>query len=310
MKLRLISLLLIVFSQTISAHGSSQVDGEWQPVLKTSKNSHVVTQIQSSPLGNEILIAYSGAGRLEVLAEDNTPFIRITQQGVFANWDHPMWFKVQTAGPRPLPEWVKDGNIEAKWTQVSKNNYYGWYDQRLVKSDEHNDEWQIGIAVDGERQTIDGYFKSLNPPETRTLVTLDNSAAPIANLSAMIIPGVDSAIRVSYTGDHHMVVLDKQDEPMLRFSPKGVEANTASTGWKALGRKPYGAAVNDMESKNTEASDTKNSWVLLSSHSAYTWPDSRIQSDETGDSWAIPVFCHSDKVVKNIEGGWLEVAQR
>jgi hypothetical protein len=300
MKLLLISLMLTVFSQAIYAHGSSQVDGEWQPVLKTGEKGKVVTQIQSSPLGNEILIAYSGEGRLEVLSEDDTPFIRITKQGVFANWDHPMWFKVQTAGPRPLPEWVKDGNIESKWTQVSNNNYYGWYDQRLVKSDDHSNQWQIGIAVDGERQTIDGYFKSLNPPEKRTLVTLDNSATPIANLSAMIIPGVDSAIRVSYSGDHHMVVLDKQKEPMLRFSPKGVEANTSSTGWKTLGRKPYG----------TEPNSTKKNWVLLSSHSAYTWQDSRIQSDETGDGWAIPVFCHSDKVVKYIEGGWLEVAKR
>jgi hypothetical protein len=294
MKHLFIHFLLLVFAQNTFAHGSSKVDGEWQPILAISETSNVTSQIQSSPLGNEILVSFSGEGVLEVLADDNSPFIRITPKGVFANWDHPMWFKAQTAGPRPLPEWVKDGKIESKWTQVSENTYYGWYDERLVKSDEHSTTWKIGIAIDGQPQNISGYFKSLSPPKKRTLVTLDGSATPIANLKAMIIPGVDSAIRVSYSGDHHMVVLDEQDEPMLRFSPKGVEANTSSSGWKALGRQPYESA---------------EGWVLLSSYAAYTWPDSRIQSAKDTESWAIPVFCHSDKVIKNIEGGWLEVAR-
>ena len=284
-----------VISSNVYAHGASAVAGEWLPVIDERGKSEaaILSQIQSSPLGNEILVQYEGEGKLEVLGDDNEPFIRITKSGVYANWDHPMWFKVQTAGPRPLPEWVTDQKLESKWTQVSERNYYGWYDKRLEKTDEHAERWNIVLAVNGQRQDLSGYFKSLTPPSKRTLVTVDNKAAPIADLTAMVIPGPERAIRVSYQGDHHMVVLDEYDEPMLRFSPKGVEANTQSKGWKQLGRSPV---------------DSDAKWVKLSAQAAYTWPDSRLDNDEQ-EKWKIPVFCHQDKKVKFIQGGWVEIAR-
>ena len=277
-----------------SAHGASAVAGEWLPVIDNANthNANITSQIQSSPLGNEILIEFTGKGKLEVLGNDGEPFIRITPSGVYANWDHPMWYKVQTAGPRPLPEWVTDNKVESKWSQVSKNNYYGWYDKRLEKIDEHLDKWNVAIALNGERSDISGYFKSLAPPAKRTLVTVDNVSSPIADLSAIVIPGAERAIRVSYQGDHHMVVLDEYQSPMLRFSPKGVEVNTLSKGWQALGRAP---------------SKSETQWVKVSSQAAYTWPDSRLEQQQE-DGWRISVFCHQNKKVKHIKGGWVEVA--
>lgn len=173
-----------------------------------------------------------------LIGDDNEAFLKITNTGVFANWDHPMWFEVQNAGPRPLPDWVQDGGLEDKWTQVSKNNFYGWYEHRLEKEDDHSSRWDIAIIVDGTRSALSGYFKSLAPPTKRTLVTLDQNQTAIKDLKAMVIPSAQSAIRVSYSGDHHMVVLDASDTPMLRFSPHEVEANTRSVGWKQLGREP------------------------------------------------------------------------
>ena len=277
-----------------SAHGASAVAGEWLPVIEKvdTQNANVISQIQSSPLGNEILVEFTGKGKLEVLGNDGEPFIRITPSGVYANWDHPMWYKVQTAGPRPLPEWVTDNKLESKWELVSKNNYYGWYDKRLEKTDEHLDKWNVAIALNGKRSDISGYFKSLAPPAKRTLVTVDNASSPIADLNAMAIPGAERAIRVSYEGDHHMVVLDEHQSPMLRFSPSGVEVNTHSKGWQALGRAP---------------AKTDRQWVKVSSQAAYTWPDSRLDKQSDG-GWKIPVFCHQDKKVKYIQGDWIEVA--
>jgi len=304
MIMRLTTMLALVLTSSVVAsnayaHGASAVSGEWLPVIDNPVNDEkgvqapfIVSQIQSSPLGNEILVQFDGEGELEVLGNDNMPFIRISKSGVYANWDHPMWFKVQTAGPRPLPEWVMDEKVESKWGRVSDKNYFGWYDKRLEKTDEHVDRWNIALAVNGQRQDISGYFKSLAPPSKRTLVTVDNKSAPISDLTAMVIPGPERAIRVSYRGDHHMVVLDEYDEPMFRFSPEGVEANTHSEGWKKLGRSP---------------TDTTAKWVKLSTQSAYTWPDSRLDNDEQ-KNWKIPVFCHQDKKVKFIQGGWIEIA--
>lgn len=283
-----------VLSVNTFAHGVSAVAGEWLPVIdkEITNDTSILSQVQSSPLGNEILVQFTGEGKVEVLGDDNEPFIRITKVGVYANWDHPMWFKVQTAGPRPLPEWVTDGKLESKWTLVSDKNYYGWYDKRLEKTDEHSDHWKIALAVNGERSDIVGYFKSLAPPNERVLVTVDRDSAPIADLSAMVIPGAESAIRVSYSGDHHMVVLDEYDVPMIRFSPNGVEVNTQSKGWQQLGRAPLNGS---------------SEWVKLSSQAAYTWPDSRLNKSEQA-GWKIPVFCHQDKKVKFIQGGWVEIA--
>ncbi len=296
---RVISLSIVLCAGLLtaanaSAHGASAVAGEWLPVIDKANTQHanVISQIQSSPLGNEILVEFTGKGKLEVLGNDGEPFIRITPSGVYANWDHPMWYKVQTAGPRPLPEWVTDNKLESKWELVSKNNYYGWYDKRLEKTDEHLDNWNVAITLNGKRSDISGYFKSLAPPNKRTLVTVDNASSPIADLNAMVVPGAERAIRVSYEGDHHMVVLDEHQSPMLRFSPNGVEVNTHSKGWHSLGRAPAKA---------------DKQWVKVSSQAAYTWPDSRLEK-QGEDGWKIPVFCHQDKKVKFIQGGWVEVA--
>lgn len=94
-----------------------------------------------------------------LIGDDNEAFLKITNTGVFANWDHPMWFEVQNAGPRPLTDWVQDGVLEDKWTQVSKNNFYGWPDHRLEKEDDHSSRWDIAIIVDGTRSALSGYFK-------------------------------------------------------------------------------------------------------------------------------------------------------
>ena len=70
------------------------------------------------------------------------------------------------------------------------------------------------------------------------------------------------------------------------------EVNTESKGWKELTRKPY-------------TSDRK--WVKLSPQPSYTWPDSRLQQGNDA-TWKIPVFCHQDKKLKFIQGGWQNVA--
>ena len=54
--------------------------------------------------------------------------------------------------------------------------------------------------------------------------------------------------------------------------------------------------------------DSDAKWVKLSTQAAYTWPDSRLDNDEQ-EKWKIPVFCHQDKKVKFIQGGWVEIAR-
>jgi hypothetical protein len=292
MKIILATLLLTIAGSAYS-HGDSGALGEWLPIAKHTADSTVMAQIQSSPLGNEILVEYKGAGYLEILADDGEAFLRISKSGVEGNWDHPAFYQTQVAGERPLPEWVKDGVIEPVWKPVSDNAYWGWYDARLEKQNDNHEQWIINVRTNGERSSISGRFKSLTAPKYRTLVTLDRkNLAEINNLSAMIISDVQAAIRLSYKGKDKLIVLDEDGEPMFRFSPAGIEARIASRGWQQLGRLPL--------TRETE-------WVKLSSQPAYSWPDSRLDYSSEVASWSIPLISDSNSAELQLLGSWIKV---
>jgi hypothetical protein len=285
--------LLLTVSGGVYSHGDSGASGEWLPIAEHTVDSNVMAQIQSSPLGNEILVEYTGEGYLEILADDGEAFLRISTAGVEGNWDHPDFYKTQVAGERPLPEWVKDGVVKPLWKPVSNKAYWGWYDARLEKQSDAHKQWIISVRANGESSSISGRFKSLTAPTYRTLVTLDRkNLAEISDLSAMLISDVQAAIRLSYKGKDKLIVLDENGEPMFRFSPTGIEARIESRGWQRLGRLPLTAA---------------KEWVKLSSQPAYTWPDSRLSYSSDVTSWSIPLINNNGSTEQQLIGGWLKV---
>ena len=288
-----IAFILIAVSSSVMGHGKSGASGEWLPVVDQSKLADVVVQIQSSPLGSEILMEYKGKGWLEILAPDGNAFLRISEQGVEGNLDHPAWYSTQVAGERPLPERVKDGVIKPLWKSVSAKPYWGWYDKRLSKQTDHQDSWKIDMRANDEMSSIQGHFKSLAPPSYRTMVTLDRKRlGNIDGLSAMLIQDIQSAIRLSYEGDDSLIVLDEYQSPMLKFSQNGVHARIASKGWQELGRLPL-------------QSDAE--WVMISRKAAYTWSDSRLAYKEEVKNWSIPLMSANNDANKAIVGSWLKI---
>ncbi len=285
--------ILCAMSGNAFGHGKSVTGGEWLPVVDKTTAQDIQTQIQSSPLGNEILVDYSGADTLEVLADDGKPFLRISSAGVQGNLDHRAWYRSQVAGERPLPKVATDNKDEPVWQQVSSNSYWGWYDKRLEKQDEHQEKWQISLKVGGKNMAITGHFKSLEPPKYKTLVRLDRaSLKPIAQLSAMLINGPEPAIRFNYTGESSLTILDSTGSAMLRFSQQGVEAKVSSDGWQQLGRFPLAST---------------QEWVNISQQPAYTWPDKRLVHTDAETAWSIPVIKDSNNKVQLVSGNWLTV---
>lgn len=288
-----IALTLIAVSSNAMGHGKSGASGEWLAVVEQPKLVDVVVQIQSSPLGSEILMEYKGKGWLEILAPDGQAFLRISKKGVEGNLDHPAWYSTQVAGERPLPESVKDGVIKPLWKSVSAQPYWGWYDKRLSKQTDHQDSWKIDMRANDQMSSIKGYFKSLAPPAFRTIVTIDRQhLGNINGLSAMLIQDMQSAIRLSYNGDDPLIVLDEYQSPMLKFSQNGVHARIASKGWQRLGRFPL-------------QSDAE--WVMISSQPAYTWPDSRLGYREEVKNWRIPLMGDNNDADQAIVGSWLKI---
>ena len=55
-----------VLSANAFAHGASAVAGEWLPVIdkEITNDTSILSQVQSSPLGNEILVQFTGEGTL------------------------------------------------------------------------------------------------------------------------------------------------------------------------------------------------------------------------------------------------------
>jgi hypothetical protein len=283
---------LVALFATTQALSHGEVGGEWRALPEQSSDVQRTVQVQCSPLGSQIVVEYRGIEPLEILAADGRAFLRISRTGVLANWDHPAWFRSQVAGKRPLPPWTTDAEQVDDWRSVSRAPYWAWFDPRLSRG-EHGNSWEIPARLGIKSAPIRGTFVALSAPLYRQVPMLDRQFLPADNSwSARIIPDVEPALRLAYRGDQSIIVLDEEGEPMLRFSPKGVEARVASSGWRRLARMPHTA---------------DGEWVTISSQPAYTWPDTRL-ANEGEDRWYIPLLSGQGSSESNgIGGSWIRL---
>lgn len=96
----------------------------------------------------------------------------------------------------------------------------------------------------------------------------------IEGLQLMLLEGPSQGIMVSYQGGQTLTVLGTEDEPFLRFSESGVEANTASATWQQL------------QGQAQEDTGGSADWTSIASSGRYAWMDPRLADagapDDTG----------------------------
>lgn len=93
----------------------------------------------------------------------------------------------------------------------------------------------------------------------------------IEGLQMMLLEGPRQGIMFSYQGSENLTVLGNEDEPFLRFSDSGVEANTSSATWQQL------------QGQSQEETGGGTDWTSIASSGRYAWMDPRLADARAPD---------------------------
>lgn len=132
-------------------------------------------------------------------------------------------------------------------------------------------------------ESMDGVPEAV--PEARIAEVPD-----VEGLTAMVLEGAPQGIWLAYSGPDTLTVLDRHGVPMIRFTPDGVQANTASADWPV----PRSGA-------SSPSSDT-DEWVTVSRSDGFGWMDPRLRAQDhhardTSRSWRIPLTLYGGERV-------------
>lgn len=140
---------------------------------------------------------------------------------------------------------------------------------------------------------ISGHFEYVPTANGIVEATVEDIGALKGQALVRAMPGSSRpGLFLSYRGDSTLTLMGEQDEPFLRFSQQGVEANRHSQTWGKIA--PAGAPSFIDSKDNTEAS-----WAQISSGSSYGWIEPRAAysgkiEDPTRSSvvkrWQIPIL--------------------
>ncbi|MDX1588161.1 MAG: hypothetical protein R3296_04425 [Oleiphilaceae bacterium] len=92
----------------------------------------------------------------------------------------------------------------------------------------------------------------------------------IDGLQILLLEGPRQGILLSYQGTGSLTVLGSEQEPLLRFSHNGVEANETSPTWQKM--------QGHSSPSETDAGDPR--WTPVASSSRYAWMDPRLSAAE------------------------------
>lgn len=270
-------------------------------------------------VADQLLVSNSTAVDLIVVGEQGEPFLRIGPEGAFANLKSATWYRSNDPTGVVRPPDDVDPRAEPVWARASAEPAWGWFDHRLHRNrltgapavvDKNTpvvlEEWSVPMRYGGVEHVVKGHRQYKFPGGTWNLQL---KKVP-DELVALPLPGVVPGLTVARkTADAPaVVILGEEDEPMLRLTAGGVEANEASPTWvftaEAKGGYVRAGAVGAHEPPR---------WVRQASGQG-TWLDRRGQVSETaaeghpGDKkrWQVPVLIGERRTSIEAETVWLD----
>lgn len=251
----------------------------------------------------QFALATDGKQRIEILGEDQRPFLRLDKNRLYADLNAVGWHRAQQPGGGPVPDRIKENpKLEPNWVLLDTQPGYGWYDARLMNEELSHFDLQIKansklLKVHVERiepEPMTGYWRPLllNEPE-------------FAGLNALV-PGLSgNAFMLSRmsTAQAEFQVLDDQGLPFLELRNDGVWLNSMHA---------WANAVELFHKPGTEQAP----WVKVSETGTVTYADPRLdrkpsKTSETG-SWTIPVKLKESKQQNVLKGElqWQAIAEK
>jgi hypothetical protein len=265
---------------------------------------------------------------VEILDPEGRPFLTIGPDGVLGNLDSLAWHRSNDpSGANPLPAPLEEllaanPNPPPRWGRVTRDPAWGWFDHRLhpevpvvppemreagVPAD--LEPWVVPVRYRGETVELKGRirFQPVRGGFGYRLVGGDRQVTPAEGVQVAVIGAKDvPGLLLTNTSGREVVVLGRDQEPFLRFSAAGVEANVRSPQWieylRAKGQDP-GAVAADAAAPPE--------WVLQTGQQVYPWSELRgsIGAEEPPEDvmrlgvpvdvleWEVPILVDGERHV-------------
>jgi hypothetical protein len=271
----------LIWSATAHGHGSDENNGSVRAVLDPIPQALSALRVQlRKTLAPQLLVANPTGKLLTIKDETGRPFLRIGPQNTEGDLGAAAFHRTNTVmAPGAIPA---DASSDPRWKTVEATPNWGWFDLRLradavdvphqvVDAGERASvgRWSVPVRLGDTESTISGRFEYL--PTAGGIVE-----AKVADVGALkgqalvrAMPGSSRpGLFLSYRGDSPLTLMGEQDEPFLRFSQQGVEANRHSATWAKIA--PAGAPSFVDNKDGTEAR-----WAQISGNRSYGWIEPR-----------------------------------
>ena len=203
-------------------------------------------QVFDDHLAPQLVLENLTGRALEILDEGGRAFVRITTRGVEADVAASAWYQSLSPGGAPVPAHAQVAGAAADWRAVRRQPSWGWFDPRLGRERVAPPaeaaqpvaigQWRVPARLGEQDLEIRGHFLYQSRPGGAFLARLTSAAELAPKVRVTLAPGRPPALLLENTGPEPVQVLGVHDEPFLRVSADGVEANLASPTWQDLGR--------------------------------------------------------------------------
>jgi len=292
--------------------GAHTGDGLARPVFE---------RLQPAVPGVKVDVAYSATYQLIVenptpteltlLADTGEPFLRIGPEGVFGNFKSPTWYGSNVPlGLSKFPPQAEPGaDVPPRWSRVSVQPTWGWYDHRLHPVERYLDKevlastkmvelgkWSVPLTYGGSRGAITGRFE-YKPTLGQYNTQQTSPTTPAEGVKVQVVPARSvPAVFVENLSPEPVVILGRQDEPFARIGPKITEVNLLSPMWienqQARGQDPTEPADPQAEPKWHKVADAPRwTWLEFRAASPKEDPPKAVAQRDTATTvktWKVP----------------------
>ena len=235
-------------------------------------------QVFDDHLAPQLVLENLSGQVLEILDDAGRAFVRIRADGVEADVAASAWYRSLSPGGAPVPAPARDAGAEPDWRAVRSQPSWGWFDPRLARERAAAPpqaaepvaigQWRVPARLGTKAVEIRGHFLYQPRPGGAYVARLTSGAELAPKVRVTLAPGRPPALLLENGGAEPVSVLGLHDEPFLRVSADGVEANLASPTWQDLGRYRGLAAP-------TEATGGPPRWQRVSLAPRYSWLEPR-----------------------------------
>lgn len=254
-------------------------------------------------LAPQLLVANPTGQPLTIADENGRNFLRIGPDTTEGDLGTAAFHRTNTLmAPGAI---AADASSNPRWTVVEATPNWGWFDLRLrtdpidlphqvVDAGERASvgQWSVPVRLGDTDSAISGHFEYV--PTANGIFEAQVVDVGALNGQALVraMPGsARPGLFLSYRGDAPLTLVGEQDEPFLRFSSQGVEANRHSPTWGMVAPAGSPSFIENKEGANVQ-------WAMISDGQSYGWIEPRAAHAGTVEHptragvvkrWQIPI---------------------